>query len=308
MLPNHFFLKDHTRAHIAVLFTNIFFTANYSLVKYISPSHAGPYGLNVIRVGVSLFLFWLVWLVGKNRLPDRQAKAGIKKQHVLRFILCGLTGVALNQMLFIKGLTMTSTIHASLLMLCTPLLITLLAFWILKEKVTVFKIAGLAAGIFGAIILVSSKEKTGTASLTGDLFIVLNAISYTVYFILVKPLMNEYPPLHVMRWVFTFGLILILPFGWTQFSEVDWATFGSTHFISLAAIVICGTFLAYLFNVYGLQKLGAGITGSYIYTQPVFVAIIATLFLGEKFTVEKLIAGVLIFAGVFLVSRKKENR
>ncbi|NOT50008.1 MAG: EamA family transporter [Chitinophagaceae bacterium] len=233
-----------------------------------------------------------------------KTKAGIKKEHLFRFFLCGLTGVAINQMLFIKGLTMTSTIHASLLMLCTPLLITLLAFWILKEKVTFFKIAGLAAGICGAVLLISSKEIAGTASLTGDLFIILNAIAYTFYFILVKPLMNEYPPLHVIRWVFTFGFIMILPFGWTQFSAVEWPSFELTHLLSLTAIVICGTFLAYLFNVYGLQKLGAGITGSYIYTQPVFAAIIAILFLGEKFTFEKMIAGILIFMGVYLVSRK----
>jgi drug/metabolite transporter (DMT)-like permease len=248
-------------------------------------------------VGVSLILFWIVWSLGKT-------KAGIKKKHLFRFFLCGLTGVAINQMFFIKGLTITSTIHASLLMLCTPLLITLFAFWILKEKVTAFKIAGLAAGIGGAVLLISSKEATGTASLTGDLFIILNAIAYTLYFILVKPLMNEYPPLHVIRWVFTFGFMMILPFGWTQFSATEWSSFELTHLLSLAAIVLCGTFLAYLFNVYGLQKLGAGITGSYIYTQPVFAAVIAILFLGEKFTIEKMIAGILIFAGVFLVSRK----
>jgi len=238
------------------------------------------------------------------QVPGRHAKAGIRKEHLWRFFLCGLTGVAVNQMLFVKGLTMTSTIHASLLMLCTPLLITLLAFWILKEKVTILKIVGLAAGVCGAVLLITAKEKTGTASLQGDLFIILNAIAYTFYFILVKPLMNEYPPLHVVRWVFTFGFILILPFGWTQFSAVEWSSFELTQLISLAAIVFCGTFLAYLFNVYGLQKLGAGITGAYIYTQPVFVAIIAMLFLHERFTLEKMIAGVLIFTGVFLVSRK----
>lgn len=233
-----------------------------------------------------------------------KTKAGIKKEHIVRFLLCGLTGVAINQTLFIKGLTMTSTIHASLLMLCTPLLITLFAFWILKEKITIAKITGLVLGISGALLLVMSKEINGTASLNGDLFIVLNAIAYTLYFILVKPLMNEYPPLHVIRWVFTFGFIMILPFGWTQFSAIDWPLFEWSHWISLASIVICGTFLAYLFNVYGLKQLGAGITGSYIYTQPVFAAIIATLFLHENFTLEKIIAGLMIFAGVFLVSKR----
>jgi drug/metabolite transporter (DMT)-like permease len=295
--PQLTFLTERSKAHIAVLFTNIFFAVNYSLIKFISPSHIGPYGLNLLRVGISLLLFWSIWIMGKT-------KAGIRKEHIWRFVLCGLTGIALNQMLFIKGLTMTSTIHASLLMLCTPLLITLLAFWILKEKVTVAKIIGLLAGIAGATLLIASKESNGASSLRGDIFIILNAISYTLYFILVKPLMTAYSPVHVVRWVFTFGFIMVLPFGWLQFSAIEWNTFTLAHWGAVSFITICGTFLAYLFNVYGLQKLGAGITGSYIYTQPLFVATIAMIFIGERFTFEKIAAALLIFAGVFLVSKK----
>lgn len=267
----------------------------------------GPYGLNLVRVGVSLVLFWTLWLIGKGFKTDKAVSAGIKKEHFWRFVLCGLTGVAINQMLFIKGLTMTSTIHAALLMLSTPLLITILAFWILKEKLTIAKALGLALGIGGAVLLVASKDKAGTASLTGDLLILLNAISYTVYFIIVKPLMQVYPPLHVVRWVFTFGFVMILPFCLTQFSAVEWTTFEWSHFASLSFIVICGTFLAYSFNIFGIRHLGAGITGSYIYTQPVFAAIIAMLFLNEHFSFEKILAGVLIFSGVFLVSKKNNG-
>ncbi|MBI3138370.1 MAG: DMT family transporter [Sphingobacteriales bacterium] len=290
-------MKTSAKAHIAVLFTNFFFATNLSMVKHISPSLVGPYGLNIFRVGISLLLFWAVWLFGKS-------PAGIQRKHLARFLFCGLTGVAINQMLFVKGLTLTSTIHASLLMLCTPLLITLFAFWILKEKMTAGKLTGLALGIGGAILLILSKEKNGAASLTGDLFIVVNAMAYTIYFILVKPLMQEYPPLHVVRWVFTFGFILILPFGWTQSMNTAWPLFHWTHSVSLILIVFCGTFLAYSFNVFGIKHIGAAVTGSYIYTQPVFAAIIAALFLHESFTAEKLIAGILIFSGVYLVSRK----
>ncbi len=269
------------------------------MVKYISPSLIGPYGLNLLRVAVSLLLFWIVWTMGHT-------EAGIRREHLGRFLLCALTGVALNQMLFMKGLTLTSTIHASLLMLCTPLLITLFAFWILKEKVTIAKVAGLALGIGGAVLLIMTKEKAGhaTSSLTGDLLIILNAISYTLYFILVKPLMKAYQPLHVIRWVFTLGFIMILPFGWAQFSTIHWPQFEWAQFASLSFIVICATFLAYYFNVYGIRHLGAGITGSYIYTQPVFAAIIAMFVLQEQFTFQKILAGVMIFCGVFLVSRK----
>lgn len=290
-------MREKSKAHLAVLLTNIFFAANFSLVKFISPRYIGPYGVNVVRVGVSLILFWLVWLMGKS-------SARIQRKHIFRFFLCGLTGVALNQMLFIKGLTLTSTVHASLLMLCTPLLITILAFWALKEKVTFLKTSGLILGIAGAVVLITSKEAKGDAGWSGDLLIILNAISYALYFVLAKPLMQVYPPLHVVRWVFTFGFILILPFGWMQFSEIAWQSFNWQQWIAIASIVLCGTFLAYFFNAFGLQHLGAGITGSYIYTQPLFAAIIAILFLNEQFSIQKLLAGLLIFAGVFLVSRK----
>jgi drug/metabolite transporter (DMT)-like permease len=291
-------LNTSLKAHIAVLLTNLFFAANFSLVKFISPSLVGPYGLNIIRVGVSLCLFWLVWSFGKTG-------ARIQKKHIPRFIICGLTGVAINQMLFIKGLTMTSTIHASMLMLCTPLLITLFAFWILKESVTLIKIAGLLSGIGGATLLIMNKETTGTATLNGDLLIVMNAISYAFYFILVKPLMEEYHPLHIIRWVFTIGLILILPFGWAQFDAVNWSLFTWKDVAALVMIVFFGTFLAYSFNIYGIRHLGAATTGSYIYTQPVFAALVAIFFLGEELTIEKGLAALLIFTGVFLVSRKK---
>lgn len=269
------------------------------MVKYISPVLIGPYGVNILRVGISLILFWTIWLFGKTAI-------GIRKKHLPRFLLCSFTGVAANQMLFIKGLTMTSTIHASLLMLCTPLLITLFAFWVLKEKVTLFKTAGLALGIGGAVLLILSKEKAGNniASLSGDILIISNAIFYTIYFMLVKPLMKAYPPLHVIRWVFTFGFIMILPVGWMQFSSIQWSQFEVSHFTSLSFIVICGTFLAYFFTVYGLQHLGAGVTGAYIYTQPIFAAIVATLVLQEQFTLQKILSGIMIFTGVFLVSRK----
>jgi len=293
-------LKPEVKAHIAVLSTNLFFAINFSLVKYISPALLKPYAINILRVGVSLILFWLLWTMS-------DVKPHIKRKHWGRFFLCGLMGIAINQMFFIKGITYTSAIHASLLILLTPILITVFAFTVLKEKVTMIKALGLALGIGGAVLLILSKEQSSSASdyLFGDLLIVINAISYTVYFIMVKPLMAVYPPLHVVRWVFTFGFLMILPFGWNEFVTIPWVKLEWSHYLSILFIVVPGTFLAYFFTIYGIQHLGAGATGSYIYTQPVFAAIIAVIFFHEQLTPAKLLAGIMIFLGVFLVSFKR---
>ena len=293
-------MKAATKAHIAVLCTNLFFGANYSLVKMISPVLVKPFALNLLRVGLSLVLFWTVWLFGNT-------SARIRKKDWGRFVWCGLAGVALNQMLFIKGLTLTSTIHASLLSLVTPLLVTLFALWVLRERFTLFKAMGLALGIGGSVFLILQKEAGHHATnyLLGDMLIIVNAVSYAIYFILVKPLMQHYSPLHVIRWVFTIGFFMILPFGWQQTMQINWAGFQWQHYAALLGVVFTGTFLAYYFNAYGIQHIGAGNTGSYIYTQPVFSFLIATMILGESLTWQKIVSACLIFAGVYLVSVRK---
>ncbi|MFM7646240.1 MAG: DMT family transporter [Sphingomonadales bacterium] len=291
-------MRNTSKAHIAVLLTNFFFATNLSLVKHISPAMIGPYGVNLFRVGITLVLFWMLWGFSKQQ-------AGIDKKDVPRFIGCALTGVVINQMLFIKGLTLTSTIHAALLMLTTPLLIGVLALWWLQEKFTGTKLLGLLLGIGGALLLILSRDASGIASVQGDLLILINAISYAIYFIMVKPLTTRYSPLHVIRWVFTFGFIMIVPFSWQDASQVVWPNATLSQWSALASVVICGTFLTYSFNSYALKHLGAATTGSYIYTQPIFAAIIAALFLQEGFSGEKFLAGVLIFGGVYLGSRQK---
>jgi drug/metabolite transporter (DMT)-like permease len=294
-------MKEHTKAHLAFLGTNLFFGANFSLIKIISPSLVKPMGLSLLRVGLSLFLFWLMWIGSKTEW-------GIKKKDIGRFILCGFTGVALNQILFLKGLSLTSTIHASLLMLVTPILVTIFALWILKEHFSVYKALGLALGVGGAAMLVLQKEKgsADTNYFLGDLLIIINAISYAIYFILVKPLMQHYSPLRVIRWVFTFGFIMVIPFGWQETIEVNWMAFQWSDIAAFTIVIVFGTFLAYFFNAYGIQHLGAGTAGAYIYTQPVFAVIIAMILLGEQLSWLKVFAGLMIFAGVYFVSFRKK--
>lgn len=260
---------------------------------------AKPFGINVVRVGVSVLLLWLLYLL--NPVDIR-----IEKEDRKRLILCAVTGVAINQLFFLKGLSLTYSIHAALLLLITPILIVFIAAWLLKERMGFLKISGLAFGISGAMVLILSKDNTGSGNniLLGDTLIIINAVSYTIYFILVKPLMLKYNPIVIIRWIFTLGLVMILPFGWIEFTQIPWQTYTAIDFTSMALIVFTGTFLAYLFNVYGIKILGASTAGFYIYTQPVFAALIAMLVLKEELTLYKIIAAILIFSGVYLVNKQ----
>lgn len=293
-------MSTKTKAHLGILAANIFFAINLSTVKYLTEnSFIQPFAINILRVGISALLFWslLLFSPGKQYKIDRKDRG--------RIILCALCGIALNQSFFIKGLSLTYSIHAALLLLITPIIISVAAVIILREGFSVLKITGLLLGITGAVILISARNNTGSGRdiILGDVLIILNAIVYAAYFIFVKPLMLRYHPLNVMRWIFTIGLIGIFPLGFRELTQIPWPVFGINEWACIALVVITGTFLAYLFNVYGIKTLGAGVTGAYIYTQPVFASIIAMIFLGEKLELYKILSAVFIFAGVFLSTK-----
>jgi len=295
-------MNKNTQAHLAVLGANIIFGANYSIVKFITAGYMHPFAINFVRVASSILLFWFLWLLKPGAI-------GIQRKHIPRFIACGITGVLINQVFFIKGLSLTTSIHSSLLSLCTPIFITLIAAWLIKESLNWLKIMGLALGVGGALLLILLKDNnhTGSNILLGDTFVIINAISYAFYLVMVRPLMVNYSAIHVIRWVFTIGGILMLPISTPEFLATNWNNFHFEQWAALGFVAIGATFFAYLFNVYGISNLGPSATGAYIYTQPVFAAIIAVIFAGEHFTLIKGLASLLIFSGVYLANFKKES-
>ena len=245
-----------------------------------------------------MVLFWLSFMGGDK------FRSKIEPKDWPRLILGGLFGVALNQMLFFMGLNLTFPIHAALIMMSTPLLITIVAIFVLKERIGVGKALGLFLGVSGATLLMSAgKELTLTgSSALGDLFVFMNAASYAIYLVMIKPLMQRYRPIIVIRWVFFFGFLFVLPFGWPQFSSINWSLFAGRDFLCVAFIVLCVTFFTYLWNIYALRILSPSTAGAYIYLQPIIAAFISIIFTGEKLTLIKFIAAVLIFTGVYLVN------
>ncbi|RZA06787.1 MAG: EamA family transporter [Moraxellaceae bacterium] len=157
MLKSSRILSQHFKAHAAVLGANLFFGINYSVLKILTSGYIDPFAINMVRAGITTLLLWLLYIT-------KPSSAGIRKKDIGLFILCGATGVTINQLLFVKGVSMTISIHAALLSLATPIFIVVLASWILKEKFTIQKALGLALGISGALLLGWSKTRQGKPS------------------------------------------------------------------------------------------------------------------------------------------------
>lgn len=288
------------KAFFAALGANLIFGSSYTAVKYITPQYIHPFALNFVRVAVTLTLFWILFLF-------KPGKIKFDKKDLPRFAICALTGIVINQLFFIKGVSLTTVIHSSLLSLGSPIFITIIAAFLLKEKFTLLKGLGLACGIGGASILVLMKDHTGAVAsnmVLGDILVLINAISYAFYLVLVRPLMAKYSGIQVLRWIFTIGALGILPIGFPYMLEASWSSFDMSHWLVLGYVAVFATFVAYLLTVKSIALIGSSATGAFIYTQPVFAAIFAMLFAGEYFTLYKVMAAALIFTGVYLVNKK----
>lgn len=221
-------------------------------------------------------------------------------------ILCGLFGVAMNQLMFFHGLNLTSPVNASVIMVVTPVLVLVFAALIIHEKITLRKISGILMGISGALLLIlMGSNASSISSASGDMFIFLNAASYAIYLVIAKPLLQKYDAIQVNKWTFLFGLVFVIPFGFVQFTEINWQAFTGNVWAAFAFVILGTSFIAYLFNAYGLKRLNASTVSIYIYLQPLTATTLAVTMGYGNLDMLKILSAILIFAGVFLVSSPK---
>ena len=283
-------------AHISLLIANLIYALNFTIAKDVMPNFILPSAFILLRVMGALFLFsfsYFIFFFQKIELKD-----------ILRFAICGLFGVAINQLFFFEGLNLTTPINAAIVMTTNPILVMLLSFIIVKEAISFRKILGITLGFVGASTLILSDGAIDLSSnnSTGNLFVFINATSYGLYLVIVKPLLNKYHPLTVLFYVFAFGLLFVLPFGYDDLTIVKWRTIPVNIYLEIIFVVVCTTFIAYLLNSSALKTLTASTVSIYIYLQPILASLFA-IFLGADFLDEKkIIASVLIFSGVYLVS------
>jgi len=294
-------LTNALKGHIALFAAQVVYALNYSIAKGLMPNFIGPLALVFLRITGACILFWILSLFVKTQK--------VEKADMLKLLWLALFGVVINQVFFIWGLSLTHPINSAIIMVSNPIIVFIFTLFILKERITILKVSGLTLAIAGALMLLFFKGNFdfGSETMMGDLMTLVNSTSWAIFVVMVKPIMQKYNAVTAMRWMFLFGSVYILPIGLNDMLHTNWHLFTPHAIFATCFVVIATTFFAYLLNIYGLQSLSPSTVSMYIYLQP-FLASIFAIFMGEdKLTTIKIISGILIIFGLYLVNKKTKK-
>ncbi|WP_034259906.1 DMT family transporter [Altibacter lentus] len=292
-------MNKRVLALLAATAASAIYGANHTIAKGLMPHVIEPFGFILLRVSGAALVFWAISLF----LPSEK----VDRRDWFRIVACAFFGMVLNMLMFFKGLSLSTPINSSVVITLAPVLLLILSAIFLKERITWLKSIGIGLGLAGALLLIlfGLKMQPNAPNIPlGNLLFVVNAASYSVYLILVKPLVAKYSSITLMKLFFLFAVIMNLPIGIQEFSSVAWGALDWSSIWRLGFVVICTTVLTYLFNIYALKQLSPSTIGAFIYLQPLLATLIAVLVGSDTLTPLRVLAAALIFIGVFLSTRK----
>jgi len=289
-------------ALIAAFLATTIYGINHTVAKEVMPVYIGSSGFIMLRLLGATLIFWLISLFTSNEK--------IEKKDFLKILLASILGMCVNMLAFFRGLELSTPINSGIIITLSPVLVLILSYFFLKEKVTVKKIIGILIGFSGAVFLILNSSKTGINAPNiplGNSFFLLNASAYAGYLIVIKPLTSKYNIFTLMKWLFLIGLVLSTPITFNQFVEVNWTELPWFAIWRMAYVVIGTTFLTYLFNIYALKTLSPTTVGSFIYLQPIITIGFALITGNDVLDTTKMFSCLLVFIGIYLVSIPNRN-
>ena len=303
-------MSKNKLSHLALILVNLIYGLNYIIAKNVMQNDIPASFFVFLRVFFACILFFCLkfFIVRKEKIE--------KKDYPL-FILCGLFGIAINQLFFFNGLHLTTEVNSSIIMITNPILVVLIAILIRQEKFSTIKTIGIIIGFIGAVSFIISDpskinennilQESFSKNITkGNIMIFINSFSYAIYLILVKRLMKKYNFITVIFYVFLFGLFFVIPFGIKETLSLDLSILNKNVLLGISYVIVFTTFFAYLFNIFALTHLKSSVVSNYIYLQPIFATFFSFLFIKDFYINPiSIIPVIFIFSGVYMVSRKK---
>lgn len=290
-------------ALLAATTASTIYGINHTIAKGLMPDVIKPFGFILLRVSGAAIIFWIISLF----FPSEK----VERRDWFRFVICAFFGMVLNMLAFFKGLSLSTPINSSVIITISPVLLLVLSAIILKERITWVKSLGIFLGLGGALVLIlfSLKEQPNAPNIPlGNLLFIVNATSYSIYLILVKPLVPKYSAITLMKFLFLFAFLINLPIGISEFTQVQWNSLPIDAIWKMGFVVLCTTIMTYLLNIYALKQLSPSTIGAFIYLQPVIAVIFAVIVGVDSLTPLRIGAATLIFLGVYLSTIKRVQK
>ena len=286
--------------HVALFAVQVFFGTATVLGKFALLAFP-PYALVGFRVGGAALAFYVLQRFRGSLALDNG-------KDYLKFALFALIGVALNQLLFFKGLSLTTAVNTSLIAVTIPIFTILISVLIGYDSLSWRKVAGIILAAFGVIYLINPTSASFSSETTqGDVLIILNSLCYAIYVAISKKLISHYGALKSIAWLFLYASLINVPMGLFALQTVNLREVSLNAWLCVAGLVIFPTIMAYFWNAWALARVEPSVVAVYIYLQPLMGFLAAILFLGEHFSVRLMISAILVFAGVFLVTKKRSE-
>ena len=294
-------MDKRTLGFLAALGATIIYGLNHTIAKNVMPIYITPFGFILLRVSGAAILFWVVSFFIK---PEK-----IKKKDWPRLIACSFLGMVVNMLAFFKGLELSTPVNSSVIITISPIIVFIFSAILLKEKIQSLKTIGIISGFVGAVILVLYTSKTGINAPNiplGNMLFIVNSFAYGLYLVLVKPLIEKYNIITLLKWLFLLAIFLNLPLTFNEFISVKWTDLPINDAVLPMLFVVVGTtFCTYLFNAYALRTLSPSTVSSFIYLQPIVGIVYAVSTKSDTLSIVSVTGMILIFIGIYLVTKKK---
>lgn len=265
-----------------------------------------PLVVTDLRIGGAMVLFWIASFFKK---PEH-----VNHKDLMTLFFASLFAIIFNQGCFIFGVSLTSPGDASIITTSMPLWAMVLAAFFLKEPITGKKVLGIAFGAGGALLLilgngqdVQISSAINNTAIWGDLLVLFAQLCYAFYIVFYKNFVNKYSLITIMKWMFTYSFICLLPFSTNDLMDAQWDNLHLIEIGGLVFIVVGATFISYMFIVIGQKRLRPTVAGMYNYIQPIVACAVAVYWGMDSFNAIKIIAVILIFSGVYMVTSSRSR-
>ena len=293
--------KQSVVGHLACFLAYAIFGFNIIVCKDLTAGRLiSPLAIFTLRSVGAGALFWLISLF--------TPKEKVEKKDYVRIFAASMLGFFVCQVTFLAGIPHITPMDCSVLSAISPIYTMIIAAIALKEPITWQKAGGVAISFAGIIYLIVSRSSAaGTAetSLFGILMLILNSLSFSLYLGIFKPLIGKYSVVTFMKWIFLFAFVVSAPFSAVEIVTLDFASIPAIQIAELAFLIFCATFITYFLIPVGQKRIRPTLVSMYSYVQPI-IAIVISITVGmEMLTWQKVLAAVMVFGGVVVVSYSK---